>query len=131
MVREALQNTSVARLLAEVADDAGTLVRQEIQLAKAEVSAALEEKLRGLIYIIAAALLALVALILLALAIALGLMLYGVAPHWACAIVAVATGVLASIALICAKAMLSKTAIAGRSFNQMKQNVAAAKEAIQ
>jgi len=131
MVREALSQTSFAKLLSEIFDDAGTLFRQEIQLAKAEVTHAVDEKLRALVYAVVAGLFGVVAVLLLSVTLVLVLMTYGIASHWACFLVAAAASLIAAVMFFSARTMLANSSFASRSVKQMKQNVAAAKEALQ
>ena len=129
-MRETLKETGFAKLLAEIVEDAGTLFRQELQLAKAEVSRAVDDKVRALIYAIVAALFGLIAVLLFSVALALGLIRYGIAPHWAFSVVALAALAVAAITISVAKSKFTRSRLAHRSINQIKQNVAAAKEVL-
>lgn len=130
-MREALQETSFAKLLSDIVADAGTLFRQELQLAKAEAAGAVHEKVRALTYAIVAGLFVLVAVLLLSLALVIGFINYGIPPHWAVLMVALAACAIAAVAILAARSKLARTPLARRSIDQMNQNVAAAKEALQ
>ena len=130
-MREALKETSFARLLSQIVEDAGTLFRQELQLAKAEVSSTVDEKLRALLYAAVAGVFGLVALLMLSLTLVVVLMNNGIAAHWACLIVAAAACMIALVAFVNARAMIARSSFGSRSVKQMKHNVAAAKEAFQ
>ena len=130
-MREALKETSFARLLSQIVEDAGTLFRQEMQLAKAEIASTVDDKLRALLYAAVAGVFGLVALLMLSLTVVVVLMNNGIAAHWACLIVAAAACLIALIAFVNVRAVMARSSFGSRSVKQMKHNVAAAKEVFQ
>ena len=99
-----------------------------MRLARAELSEKIATKLQAGIWISVAGVLALIAGLLIVQAVVFGIASYGIALHWSCLIVA---GVLAAIAVMSffkgrsdAKEELAPT----RTINQVKQDIATAKE---
>ena len=90
MTTERSGGSLLPRAFAEVLSDLADLVRKEVRLAKAELSAKLSNKLRAGIWMSTAAGLALVAVILFAQALILWIAAaFGISIHLSCLIVAV------------------------------------------
>ena len=128
MVLDRIKDAALPHALSNVVGDLADLFQIEMRLARAELSEKIATKLQAGIWISVAGVLALIAGLLIVQAIVLGIASYGIALHWSCLIVA---GVLAAIALMSffkgrsgAKEELAPT----RTINQVKQDIATAKE---
>jgi len=123
-IKDAALPQTISILVADLAD----LFQKEMRLAHAELSDKISTKLQAGVWMSAAGVLALVAGLLVVQAVVVGIATYGIALHWSCLIVA---GVLAAIAVVSflkgrsdAKEELAPT----RTINQVKQDIATAKE---
>jgi hypothetical protein len=123
-VKEAALPHTVSNVVADLAD----LFQKEIRLGRAEISDKITTKLQAGAWMSAAGVLALIAGLLVVQAVVVGIASYGIALHWSCLIVA---GVLAAFAVMLfskgrfdAKGELAPT----RAINQVKQDIATAKE---
>ncbi len=121
--------SSMPQVLSRVVSDLADLLQKEMRLVRAELSQKLALSLRaGLWMAIAVALLSLAALLALQ-ACVLGLAAAtGMALHWSSLIVATALGLLSGAAFIKARADVPDQIIPGRSLNQFKRDITAAKE---
>jgi hypothetical protein len=123
-IKEAALPHTVSNVVADLAD----LFQKEMRLARAELSDKITTKLQAGVWMSAAGVLALIAGLLVVQAVVVGIASYGIALHWSCLIVA---GVLAAFAVMLffkgrfdAKGELAPT----RAINQVKQDIATAKE---
>ena len=128
MVLDRIKDAALPHALSNVVGDLVDLFQIEMRLARAELSEKIATKLQAGIWISVAGVLALIAGLLIVQAIVFGIASYGIALHWSCLIVA---GILAAIALMSffkgrsdAKEELAPT----RTINQVKQDIATAKE---
>lgn len=128
MVLDRIKDAALAQALSNVVGDLVDLFQIEMRLARAELSEKIATKLQAGIWISVAGVLALIAGLLIVQAIVLGIASYGIALHWSCLIVA---GVLSVIGLMSffkgrsgAKEELAPT----RTINQVKKDIATAKE---
>ena len=128
MVLDRIKDAALPQAFSNVVGDLVDLFQIEMRLARAELSEKIATKLQAGIWISVAGVLALIAGLLIVQAIVLGIASYGIALHWSCLIVA---GVLAVIALMSffkgrsgAKEELAPT----RTINQVKKDIATAKE---
>jgi hypothetical protein len=129
-VRDALKTSSFGRVLSEVFEDIGLLFQQEMKLAKTEVSHIVAEQVRAILYFMVAGLFSLVALLLLCQAAVFFLINAGVAAPAACLIVAAAAVLVALIAFVVARSNLARAPVPTRAMNQLKQDIATAKESL-
>jgi hypothetical protein len=130
MVREALKTSSFGRVLSEVFDDLGLLFQQEIKLAKTEVSLIIAEQVRAVIYFMVAGLFGLIAVLLLCQAAVFALINAGFTGPASCLIVAAAAILVALIAFLVARSSLTRAPVPSRTMNQVKQDIATAKESL-
>ncbi len=105
-MRGAGERESTTTLLSDVVSGMGRLVRGEIMLAKAEATEGLKTAVGGLVKLVAAAIIALVALNVLAGAAVAALSEAGLGPAWSAVIVGVALCVLALILAMAGKSAL-------------------------
>lgn len=128
MAHEGFNTASFTRPLSELFADASTLVRKEMELARAEISAKLSAKLHAGVWMGAAGLLGLIALLLVVQALVFGIASFGIALHWACLIVAALFALGAAIAYWRAQSDLKEEITPTRTIQQIKQDIAIVKE---
>jgi hypothetical protein len=128
MALERIRDAALPHTVSNVVADLADLFQKEIRLARAEISDKITAKLQAGVWMSAAGVLALIAGLLVVQAVVVGIASYGIALHWSCLIVA---GVLAAFAVMLffkgrfdAKGELAPT----RAINQVKQDIATAKE---
>jgi uncharacterized membrane protein YgcG len=119
----------IPRLVADAAEQLGKLVRNEAQLAQAELSQKAIQAGMGAAYMAGAAILAVPVLVLLLMALALWLVQIGLNPALA-HLIAAAIGLLASVVLgVVGKSYFTPENLTPRvTLRQMDKDVAAAKE---
>lgn len=122
------KSSPFARSFAEVLADVSDLVRKELQLARAEISAKLSTKVQAGVWMAVAGLLGLIALLLVVQAIVFGIASFGIALHWACLIVAAVIAIGAAVAYFRGRSNLHEDMIPSRTISQVKQDIAAVKE---
>jgi hypothetical protein len=128
MAHEQLKNATLTRSLSDVIADLSTLFQKEMELARAEIGAKITNKLQGGIWIMGAALLAVMALVLVLEAVVFGIASYGIAIHWSCLIVAAGVGLASLFAYFLGKQGLSEDLTPDRTIRQVKQDLAVTKE---
>jgi hypothetical protein len=129
-VRDALRASNFSHVLSEVFEDVGLLFQEEIKLAKKEVSLIVAAQVRAIIYMMKAGVLALVALLSLCQAAMFALINAGFSAPVSCLIVTGAAMILALIAFMFARSDLSRGLVPTRAINQVKQDIATAKESL-
>jgi hypothetical protein len=129
-VRDAIKTSSFGRVLSEVFEDIGLLFQQEMKLAKTEVSLIVAEQVRAVLYFMVAGVFGLIALLLLSQAAVFALITAGFTAPVACLIVAAAAVVVALIAFMVARSNMTREPVPTRALNQVKQDIATAKEAL-
>ena len=88
MAYERLRNSGLRSALTDLLADLGDLVQKEIQLAKAEVTEKITSRLRASVWMVAAAVMGFIAILLVVGAVVFGLASLGLELHWACLLVA-------------------------------------------
>jgi len=122
-------NTSqFARSLSDVFADTSNLLRKELELARAEVSAKMSTKVRGSVWLGAAALMAVIALLLVAQSIVFAIASRGIELHWASLIVAGGFVLISLLAFWRARSGLREDLMPTRTISQIKNDVATMKE---
>jgi hypothetical protein len=104
------------------------LVRKELRLARAEISQKLSQGLRSVVWIVAAAILGLLAVALVAEAAVFALTSAGLALYWSCLIVAAILAVLAAIAFYAGQVGISGDLSPARTVRQFNEAVKSATE---
>lgn len=128
MADEAPKASALLQSLTDIATDAVDLFQKELKLAKAEIADNIARILRAGLWMSVAGLLALLTALLVIQAIVLGLIAWGMAPHWACLLVA---AVLAIVGLGCflkGRADAAAGMAPERAINQIKQDIKSTKE---
>lgn len=122
------QHATLTRALSDVATDFADLIQKEMRLARTEFSAKLSLKLRGGMWMSAAAVLGLGAFFLVIQAMVFAAAAYGIALHWSCLIVAAGLAVLGGVAYATGRADAAQELTPSRTLHNVKQDIATAKE---
>lgn len=127
-MRDELRETRFTRTLGAVFADVGLLLRQELELAKDELSCTLSEQARGAAYFAAAAVFCLVAILIFCASAIAMLIERGMRPSIACLVVAAAISLLALVSITVARS--KSKAAPYRTMDNLRRDVEAAKEAL-
>ena len=123
------QYSSLPHAFSKVITDLADLMQKEMQLARAELSEKLSISIRAGVWMSAAAVLAITSVFLIVQASVLGLSAAtGVALHWSCLIVAAVLAAAAGAGFSKGRADVPEQLIPDRAINQVKQDIAVAKE---
>jgi Putative Actinobacterial Holin-X, holin superfamily III len=123
------QYSSLPNSFSKVITDLADLMQKEMRLAQAELSEKLSISIRAGVWMSAAAVLAIVGVFLIVQAIVLGLSAAtGIALHWSCLIVAAVLAAAAGAGFSKGRADLPYQLTPDRAINQVKQDIAVAKE---
>jgi hypothetical protein len=125
---ERIKHAELPHTVANVVADLADLFQKEMRLARAELSDKITTKLQAGAWMSAAGVLALIAGLLVVQAVVVFIASYGIALHWSCLIVA---GVLAAIAVMSffkGRSDAQEELALTRTINQVKQDIATAKE---
>jgi hypothetical protein len=126
---DGLKNSALPRALSEVIADVADLIQKEMRLARTELSEKLSLKIQGGIWMGAAGLLAVIAVLVLIEAAVFGLAgATGLALHWSCLIVAGVLAIAAAAAFAKGRADSQEELVPERSLHQVKEDIAAVKE---
>jgi hypothetical protein len=128
MAHDGWGRSDLVQTLRAVLQDFSDLVQKEIRLAKAEVTDKVSSKIRAGVWMAVAALLALIAASLLLAAAVLAIVALGIAPHWACLIVAALLGLAAAAAFFYGRAMANEELTPTRAMRQVALDIKTAKE---
>lgn len=128
MAYEHLKNAALPRTLVEIVADIADLLQKEMRLARAEIAAKFASKLAAGVWILAGSALGFIAALLLVAAFVLGIASYGIALHWSCLIVAGVLGAVAMLVFLKGRADAEDSVMPDRTFHQLKQDIAVAKE---
>jgi hypothetical protein len=121
--------SSLPKAFSEVIADLADLMQKEMRLARAELYEKLSISIRAGVSMSVAAVLAILAGFLIVQAIVLGLSdATGIALHWSCLIVAAILAGAAGAAFAKGKADVPRELTPERAINQVKQDIAVAKE---
>ena len=123
------QYSSLPNAFSKVVTDLADLMQKEMQLARAELSEKLSISIRAGVWMSAAAVLAVASVFLIVQASVLGLSAAtGVALHWSCLIVAAVLAAAAGAGFSKGRADVPEQLTPDRAINQVKQDIAVAKE---
>jgi hypothetical protein len=128
MAHDGWGRSDLVQTLRAVLQDFSDLVQKEIRLAKAEVTDKVSSKIRAGVWMGVAGLLALIAAALLLVAAVLAIIALGVAPHWACLIVAALLALAAAAALFYGRALAKEELTPTRAMRQVALDIKTAKE---
>jgi len=123
------QYSSLPNSFSQVITDLADLMQKEVRLAQAELTEKLSISIRAGVWMSAAAVLAIMGGFLIVQAIVLGLSAAtGIALHWSCLIVAAVLAGAAGAAFAKGKADVPHQFTPDRAINQVKQDIAVARE---
>ena len=123
------QYSSLPNAFSKVVTDLADLMQKEMQLARAELSEKLSISIRAGVWMSAAAVLAITSVFLIVQASVLGLSAAtGVALYWSCLIVAAVLAAAAGAGFSKGRADVPEQLTPDRAINQVKQDIAVAKE---
>jgi hypothetical protein len=123
------QFSSLPNAFSKVVTDLADLMQKEMRLARAELSEKLSISIRAGVWMSAAAVLTIASGFLIVQAIVLGLSAAtGIALHWSCLIVAAVLAGAAGAAFSKGKADVPDQLTPDRAINQVKQDIAVARE---
>ena len=128
MALDRLQNSALAQAFTGLLADFGDLAQKEMQLAKAEVTEKITSWLHASIWMVAAGLLALIALLLVVEAAVFAIASFGLALHWACLVVAAVLAAAAITAFYYGRSVADDDLLPKRSARQISQDIRTAKE---
>ena len=128
MAIDRLKDSALPTAFSNVLADIANLFQKELQLAKAELSLKLSTKLRGGVWMFAAAALFLLAAAVFCQALVIWIASFGIAPHLACLIVGAILVGLASLAYICGRGDVSEDLTPTRSIRHIKEDIRTTKE---
>ena len=131
MAFEALKNSSLPSLVGETVTDFADLVQKEFELARAEISEKISNRLGGAGFLISAGLVGLLGFAVLLQALILGIASYGIALHFSAAIVGGAVLLFAGALYLIGRAKMSEPFTPTRTINQVKQDLRVVKERLQ
>jgi Putative Actinobacterial Holin-X, holin superfamily III len=103
-------------------------VRKEVQLAKAEVTEKIASGLRTSVWMIAAAVLGLIAVLLMVEAVVFAIASFGLALHWSCLLVAAVLAAGAAAGFYHARSVVEGDFLPTRTAKQITQDIKTAKE---
>jgi hypothetical protein len=127
-MNERIKNTAMVGALSDVVEDLADLFQKEVHLAKAELSEKVSTKLRAGLWMSLTGAFALCAALVLIQAAIFAIASFGIALHWSCLIVAAALGVASAIAFTIGRADAQASVTPTRTLNQVRRDVATAKE---
>jgi hypothetical protein len=123
------QYSSLPNAFSKVITDLADLMQKEMRLAQAELSEKLSISIRAGVWMSAAAVLAITSVFLIVQASVLGLSAAtGIALHWSCLIVAAVLAAAAGAGFSKGRADVPEQLTPDRAINQVKQDIAVAKE---
>jgi hypothetical protein len=114
--------------LSDSIGDLADLIQKELRLAKAEIAEKVSNKFRGAIWIAAAGILGFLAAILAVQAAVFAIASYGIPVHWSCLIVSGVFACLAALAFLTGRANAAEDVTPTRTVQNVKQDIATAKE---
>jgi hypothetical protein len=128
MAYERLKDATLPHALSDVVTDLADLFQKEIRLARAELGNKLTIKFAAGVWMLAAGVLGLVAGLLVLQAAVFFIASYDIALHWSCLIVAGIVAVVAAGAYLKGRSDAREEVVPRRTLNQVKQDIAIAKE---
>jgi uncharacterized protein YacL len=114
--------------IANLVGDVTNLVQKEIALARAEIAAKVTQRIESVAFFAVAGVLGFVVLLLIAQACVFALMAAGLAPAWACVVVAIAVAVLATAAFAYGRSTARESALPQRSLQQINEDIRTVRE---
>jgi putative superfamily III holin-X len=128
MAHDRLLNSGLTRALTDLLADLADLVQKEMQLAKAEVTEKIASGLRASVWMVAAAVIGLIAALLMVEAAVFAIASFGLALHWSCLLAAAVLAAGAAAAFYHARSVVEEDFLPTRTAKQVTQDIKTAKE---
>ena len=128
MALDRLQSSGLTHAFTDLLADLGDLLQKEIQLAKAEVTEKISSRLQASVWMVAAGLLALIAVLFIVEAAVFAIASFGLALHWACLVVAAVLAGAAVAIFFYGRSLAEGDLMPTRSARQISQDIRTAKE---
>jgi hypothetical protein len=128
MALERIKDAALPSAVSDVVGDLADLFQKELRIARAEISNKIATKLQAGVWMSAAGVLGLIALVFALQAAAFGIASYGISMHWACLIVAGAIASIAIIAFLKGRADAKEELAPNRTIKQVKRDISTVKE---
>jgi len=128
MSTEPLNESVLFRTVSDLVGDLADLFQKEIRLAKAEISAGLNEQLHAGFWMIVAGICALFTAILVLQAIVFGLIAAGLQSYWACLITAIAMAGAGALAFYRGRSNAAASMAPRRTMHQVREDIKTVKE---
>jgi hypothetical protein len=128
MAYETLKDSPFVDTVGSLFRDLSDLLRKEVRLARAELTAKLMSRLQAIVWIGVAGVLGFVAFLLLLAAIVFGIASLGVPLHWSLLIVAVVLAASAAVAFFYGRSALNESLIPDKALRQVQEDVSAVRE---
>jgi Putative Actinobacterial Holin-X, holin superfamily III len=125
---ERLRNSGLMQAVTDLFADLADLLQKELRLAKTEITEKIVARLRASVWMVAAGVLAIVAVLLLIEAAVFGIASFGIALHWSCLIVAGLLLLIAAAAFFQGRAAAEGELLPTRTAKQISQDIKTAKE---
>lgn len=125
MANESLADSRLVSALRHLLADGADLARKELRLARAEIAAAVGEKLSAGVWMAVAAFLLIVASLLLVQALVFAIASFGIALHWSCLIAAAILVAIAGGCFLYAKTRLRGPIIPERTVARIEKDIQA------
>jgi putative superfamily III holin-X len=125
---ERLRNSGLMQAVTDLFADLADLLQKELRLAKTEITEKIVARLRASVWMVAAGVLAIVAVLLLIEAAVFGIASFGIALHWSCLIVAGVLLLIAAAAFFQGRAAAEGELLPTRTAKQISQDIKTAKE---
>jgi Putative Actinobacterial Holin-X, holin superfamily III len=125
---ERLRNSGLMQAVTDLFADLADLLQKELRLAKTEITEKIVARLRASVWMVAAGMLAIVAVLLLIEAAVFGIASFGIALHWSCLIVAGVLLLIAAAAFFQGRAAADGELLPTRTAKQISQDIKTAKE---
>jgi uncharacterized membrane protein YqjE len=123
-----VKESTLIRTLSDLASDFADLLQKELRLARAEITQNLSSKFQAGIWMTAAAVIGLLAVVILLEAIIFGLIELGLSPFWAALLVAVVLAGIGAASFFKGRSDAGQDLMPRRTIHQVKEDVRTTKE---
>jgi hypothetical protein len=130
MALERVKDAALPNAVSDVVSDLADLFQKELRLARAEISDKIATKLQAGVWMSAAAVLALIAVLFALQAAVFAIASYGISMHWSCLIVAGAIAATAAVAFLKGRSDAKEELAPNRTIKQVKRDVYTIKEQV-
>jgi hypothetical protein len=128
MALERVKDAALPNAVSDVVADMADLFQKELRLARAEITGKIAMKLQAGVWMSAAGVLGLIAVLFALQAAVLGIASYGIAMHWSCLIVAGVIAAMAAVVFLKGRSDAKEELAPTRTINQVKRDISTVKE---